>query len=137
MAQLLGSNAHAGLRFSDKLNASSYERPADLFDRLELGVDSPRHSRNQADGCDADAGCNGRLKLLPSHKTRGALDWLAQMNVRSLRACYRFRTKEQLQERRSRGLKGSGRHGRFPKITRSRKVTPWPCPRGSPPEDRR
>jgi len=47
MAQLLGSKAHAGLRLSDKLNASPFERPADLFDLLELGVDSqPSFSRS-------------------------------------------------------------------------------------------
>jgi len=86
MAQLLGSKAHAGLRLSDELNASPFERPADLFDRLELGVDSTRHSLNPANGCDADADCNGQLKLLPSHQTIGDLD-LACPNERSFAPC--------------------------------------------------
>ncbi|MHC2331668.1 hypothetical protein [Bradyrhizobium sp. USDA 4454] len=86
IAQLLGSNAEAGLRLSDKFNASAFERPADLFDRLELGVDSTRHSLNPANGCNSDAGCNGQLKLLPPHKTTRGLD-LACPNEHSLTPC--------------------------------------------------
>ncbi|WP_342738463.1 hypothetical protein [Bradyrhizobium sp. B117] len=83
---MLGSKALAGLRLSDNLNAGPFERPADLFDRFELGVDSTRHSFNPANGCDARAGCNGQMKLLPSHQTTGDLDLLCP-NERSFAPC--------------------------------------------------
>src|SRR5882757_5608724 len=71
---LLGSKAHTGLGLSNELNPSLLQRASNLFDRLELSVDAACHSLNPADGCDADAGCNSQLKLLPSNQTTPGFD---------------------------------------------------------------